>query len=59
MPKHCWKRLTGTVRIIYYRNQSMNIFDDMGKFIKEVVEKVEDAIEDIFDGDDKEETEAE
>jgi len=37
----------------------MNIFDDMGKFIKEVVEKVEDAIEDIFDGDDKEETEAE
>lgn len=37
----------------------MSIFDDVGKFIKEVVEKVEDTIEDIFDGDDKEEPEAE
>jgi hypothetical protein len=32
----------------------MSIFDDMGKFIKEVVEKVEDVVEDIFDGDDEE-----
>jgi len=31
----------------------------MNKFIKEVVEKVEDTIEDIFDGDDNKESEAE
>ena len=37
----------------------MTIFDDVGKFIKEVVEKVEDTIEDIFDGDDNKESEAE
>jgi len=37
----------------------MSIFDDMNKFIKEVVEKVEDTIEDIFDGDDNKELEAE
>jgi hypothetical protein len=37
----------------------MSIFDDVGKFIKEVVEKVEDTIEDIFDGDDNDEPEAE
>jgi hypothetical protein len=37
----------------------MSIFDDMNKFIKEVVEKVEDTIEDIFDGDDNKESEAE
>jgi phage-related protein len=41
----------------------MSIFDDMGKFIKEVVEKVEDVVEDIvediadiFDGDDEEDS---
>jgi hypothetical protein len=37
----------------------MSIFDDMNKFIKEVVEKVEDTVEDIFDGDDNEESDAE
>jgi len=42
---------------------TMSIFDDMGKFIKEVVEKVEDVVEDIvediadiFDGDDEEDS---
>jgi len=34
----------------------MTIFDDVGKFIKEVVEKVEDVVEDIFDGDNKDES---
>jgi hypothetical protein len=34
----------------------MSIFDDVGKFIKEVVEKVEDVVEDIFDGDDEDES---
>ena len=34
----------------------MTIFDDVGKFIKEVVEKVEDVVEDIFDGDDEDES---
>jgi len=41
----------------------MSIFDDVGKFIKEVVEKVEDVVEDIvediadiFDGDDEEDS---
>ena len=38
---------------------AMSIFDDVGKFIKEVVEKVEDTIEDIFDSDDNDEPEAE
>ena len=37
----------------------MSIFDDMNKFIKEVVEKVEDTVEDIFDGDNNEESDAE
>jgi hypothetical protein len=37
----------------------MSIFDDMNKFIKEVVEKVEDTVEDIFDGDNNEELDAE
>jgi hypothetical protein len=32
----------------------MSIFDDMNKFIKEVVEKVEDTVEDIFDNDSEE-----
>ena len=34
----------------------MSIFDDVGKFIKEVVEKVEDVVEDIFDGDNEDES---
>ena len=41
----------------------MSVFDDVGKFIKEVVEKVEDVVEDIvediadiFDGDDEEDS---
>jgi len=34
----------------------MTIFDDVGKFIKEVVEKVEDIVEDIFDGDNEDES---
>jgi hypothetical protein len=34
----------------------MSIFDDVGKFIKEVVEKVEDVVEDIFDDGDEEES---
>jgi hypothetical protein len=37
----------------------MSIFDDMNKFIKEVVEKIEDTVEDIFDGDNNEESDAE
>jgi hypothetical protein len=37
----------------------MSIFDDMNKFIKEIVEKVEDTVEDIFDGDNNEELDAE
>jgi hypothetical protein len=37
----------------------MSIFDDMNKFIKEVVEKIEDTVEDIFDGDTNEESDAE
>jgi hypothetical protein len=35
---------------------TMSIFDDVGKFIKEVVEKVEDVVEDIFDGDNEDES---
>jgi hypothetical protein len=42
---------------------AMSVFDDVGKFIKEVVEKVEDVVEDIvediadiFDGDDEEDS---
>ena len=34
----------------------MNIFDDISKFVKDVVEKVEDTIEDIFDDGDEEES---
>jgi hypothetical protein len=41
----------------------MSIFDDLGKFIKDVAEKVEDVVEDIvediadiFDGDDEEDS---
>ena len=41
----------------------MSIFDDLGKFIKDVAEQVEDAVEDIvediadiFDGDDEEDS---
>jgi hypothetical protein len=41
----------------------MSIFDDLGKFIKDVAEQVEDKIEDIvediadiFDGDDEEDS---
>ena len=37
----------------------MSIFDDMNKFIKEVVEKIEDTVEDIFDGENNEESDAE
>jgi hypothetical protein len=40
----------------------MTIFDDLGKFIKDVAEQVEDVVEDIvediadiFDGDDEDE----
>ena len=32
----------------------MGIFDDLGKFIKDVTEKIEDSIQDIFDTDDDE-----
>jgi hypothetical protein len=41
----------------------MSIFDDLGKFIKDVAEQVEDVVEDIvediadiFDGDDEEDS---
>jgi len=41
----------------------MSIFDDLGKFIKDVAEQVEDVVEDIiediadiFDGDDEDES---
>jgi hypothetical protein len=41
----------------------MSIFDDVGKFVKDIAEKVEDVVEDIveditdiFDGEDEEET---
>jgi len=41
----------------------MTIFDDLGKFIKDVAEQVEDVVEDIvediadiFDGDDEDES---
>jgi hypothetical protein len=44
----------------------MSIFDDVGKFVKDIAEKVEDTIEemvedivDIFDGDEDESDNAE
>ena len=33
----------------------MGIFDDLGKFIKDVADKIEDSIQDIFDTDDDDE----